>query len=102
MSVRTETGQSPGTKWRVGLPQLNRPKREALLRRNPLRDVDEHPYSCESRLCAFRLCEYRISDTFGRIRHAGYSRIIQSACISVLRCLPGTSAFDQVDDGAVK
>jgi hypothetical protein len=34
----------------------------------------------------------------GRIRSGGYSRIIQSACISVLRCHPGTSASTQVDD----
>ena len=77
MQVGTKVGQSPGTN-RAGLPQSERPKREALyIRRNPLRDV-------------------------GRIQWAGYSRLVHTNRTSVLWCLPGTSTFEQVDDGADK
>ena len=102
MHVGTKVGQSPGTK-RVGLPQFsNRPYVVHASagscgvrwagRSNRLQTEFEHFKRTVSQVHS-RTVFQMLS---GRIRSDGYSRIIQSACISVLRCHPGTSTFEQV------
>jgi spore cortex formation protein SpoVR/YcgB (stage V sporulation) len=85
MSVKTQNGQASSSKG-VDRPEFaNRKSDSSFLRRWLSPQI-------VSKRTVFQML-------FGRIRWAGYSRIIQTAYTSVLRCLAGTSTFEQVDDG---